>query len=236
MRWLLGWAGSLFFVVAIGGLAGCQSTEPLGVADQEFVFGPGQLHVRAPVESVRDLRYRNIVAQQHDYSCGAAALATLLKYHYDKDVGESEIIVELFKNGDQEKIRKEGFSLLDLKRYAENHGYETKGFRISADVLEQLAIPAITLITTRGYNHFVVIKGARDGMVYLADPALGQRQVRKAEFLSEWEGVVFFVAARRNTSDPSALQELASLPHGPTDLVQEILPSSLTDIKTHMEF
>ena len=28
----------------------------------------------------RDLRYRHIVSQQFDYSCGAAALATLLKY------------------------------------------------------------------------------------------------------------------------------------------------------------
>src|SRR5262249_33684371 len=143
MRWLRGWGGSLFFVVAMGGLVGCQSTEPLGRADQEFVFGPGQLHVRASVESMRDIRYHNIVAQQHDYSCGAASLATLLKYHYGKDVAESQIIVELFQSGDQEKIRKEGFSLLDLKRYAENHGYETKGFRISPDVLEQLAIPAI---------------------------------------------------------------------------------------------
>jgi uncharacterized protein len=233
MRWLRKRAGPSLLVGSIGlsGLIGCQSTEPLGIGDQEFVFGTGQLHVRAPVESLRAIRYHDIVPQQHDYSCGAAALATLLKYHYGKDVAEAQIIVELLQTGDQEQIRHEGFSLLDLKRYAENHGYETKGFRLGQEVLEQLAIPAITLITTRGYNHFVVIKGARDGMVYLADPALGQRQVPKEEFVSEWEGVVFFIAARRDSQEPSPLQTLAGLPPGPTSLVQEIAPSMLTDIR-----
>jgi len=221
----------LVLLVGVLGAVGCQSTEPLAGGDHEFVFGPGQLHVRAPIESLREIRFHDIVAQHSDYSCGAAALATLLTYHYGKQVGESEVIVELFQTGDQARIRHEGFSLLDLKRYAEAHGYATKGFKISPDVLERLAIPAITLISTRGYNHFVVLKGARQGMVYLADPALGQRQLPENEFLAEWEGVVFFVAARRDSKDPSPLQNLAGLPRGPTDLVQEILPSSLTDIK-----
>ncbi|MFP4904453.1 peptidase C39, partial [Paraburkholderia sp. BR14261] len=38
--------------------------------------------VKLPLHSMRDLRYRSIVSQQYDYSCGAAALATLLKYGY----------------------------------------------------------------------------------------------------------------------------------------------------------
>jgi len=32
------------------------------------------------VRSMKDIRYSHIVSQQFDYSCGAAALATLLKF------------------------------------------------------------------------------------------------------------------------------------------------------------
>ena len=118
-----------------------------------------------------------------------------------------------------DRIRTEGFSLLDMKYFAEERGYDTKGFRIGPEVLDRLAIPAVTLIDTRGYKHFVVIKGAENGMVYIADPARGQRRVSKEDFLDEWQNVVFFVAAKRDDSGPAAL-ELLDVNAAPEDLIR----------------
>jgi predicted double-glycine peptidase len=188
----------------------------------EFELGLRGVRARKPVQTFRQQRFRHTVPQRLDYSCGAAALATLLRFHYGDPVQEGEIIVKMLRTGDADRIRREGFSLLDLKGFAEARGYETRGFRIGADVLERLAIPAITLINTRGYSHFVVIKGARDGEVYLADPALGERRMRKAEFLEGWQGLAFFVAARRDESMPSALAQLQVSRSAPANEVRGI--------------
>ena len=58
-------------------------------ADVRFgnVLPTGEVH-RAKVTSLREARFRNIVAQDTDFSCGSAALATLLRYAYDIDVDE----------------------------------------------------------------------------------------------------------------------------------------------------
>jgi len=211
--------------------AGCMWPLPPGDAAYDIPTGFGTMPLRTNVESIRERRFHNIVSQRLDYSCGAAALATLLKFHYDVPIDESEIVVDMLKTGDVERIRREGFSLLDLKHYAEKRGFETKGFRIKPEVLERLAIPSITLINTRGYLHFVVLKGTRDGTVYLADPALGQREMAFDEFVDNWENVVFFVAAPRESTEPSPLEVLASDRTAPIHLVRELDALSLREIR-----
>lgn len=199
----------------------CQSPGPLD-GTHDVTTGIHAMTLRVDVESVRDQRFHHVVSQTLDYSCGAAAIATLLRFHYDDPVTEPEIVREMALHGDPEKIRREGFSLLDLKTYAERRGYETQGFRIEPDVLDRLAIPSITLVHTRGYSHFVVLKGARKGVVYLADPALGQRNLPIDQFVKEWEKVVFFIAAKRTGDKPSPLAVLTSLAPAPERLIGEL--------------
>ena len=38
-----------------------------------------------PVRSMQELKFTETVRQGFDFSCGSAALATLLTYHYDRD-------------------------------------------------------------------------------------------------------------------------------------------------------
>src|SRR5580658_2885474 len=70
----------------------------------------------APVTTLKELRFRRVVKQAYDFSCGSAALATLLTYHYNYPVLEDSVLKAMFAEGDKEKIRKEGFSMLDLKK------------------------------------------------------------------------------------------------------------------------
>lgn len=141
----------------------------------------------------RDIPFRSVVRQQYDYSCGSAALATLLRHHYAVPVGEAELFTAMWKAGDQPKIRKLGFSLLDMKRYLVSHGYKADGYRISLDDLADAKTPAIALVDLGSYRHFVVIKGVRGGEVLVGDPALGLKRYRRAEFEKMWNGVVLAV-------------------------------------------
>ena len=151
----------------------------------------GGLYALDRVTTFRDMPFRTVVRQQYDYSCGSAALATLLRYHYGIDVTEGDIFKAMYAEGDRAKIQKVGFSLLDMKRYLAARGYKADGYRIDADVLAHTTWPSIAVITVRGYKHFVVIKGAGAGRILVGDPALGLKSYRLAEFEKVWNGIVF---------------------------------------------
>jgi len=145
------------------------------------------------VRSYRDIPFRTTIRQQYDYSCGSAALATLLRFHYGRDVGETEIFKAMYLGGDQAKIQKVGFSLLDMKQYLENTGFKADGFRMTLDDVQKINTPMITLITIGPYKHFVVIKGMREGRVLVGDPALGVKVYTRAQFQKLWNGITFMI-------------------------------------------
>ena len=145
------------------------------------------------VTSFREAKFKTVYEQQYDYSCGSAALASLLTYHYDNDVSEQAVFKEMYEKGDQEKIRQRGVSLLDMKRYADSHGFKADGFRIDLDKLLEVGVPAITLIKTQGYMHFVVIKGISDEEVLVGDPSLGVKAMSRNEFESMWESRLLLI-------------------------------------------
>jgi predicted double-glycine peptidase len=151
----------------------------------------GTTLVNMPVKSLVELRFTNVVRQAYDVSCGAAALATILKYYYGESVTEQMIVDAMMAIGDKEKIQKDGFSLLEMKRYAERRGYVSVGYKVSdLDKLSKLKVPVISLVNARGYNHFVVIKGVADGQVFTADPAFGNQSRSLEAFSQQWNGVI----------------------------------------------
>lgn len=152
------------------------------------------------VTSMKEARFRSTIRQQYDFSCGSAALATLLTYHYEDAVSEEDVFQAMFEAGNKEKIRREGFSLLDMKIYLENHGYKAAGYKIDLDRLAQLGVPAITLVNMRGFRHFVVVKGVSSEMVLLSDPAAGARAIPRAEFEPMWNGLTFIILNKKDVA------------------------------------
>ena len=151
-------------------------------AGQVMIPDVGGGLIKVPVTSMKERRFTTTVRQQYDYSCGSAALATLLTYQYQHQVSEETVFKSMWENGDQAKIGREGFSLLDIKRYLESIGYSADGYTTPLDKLASVGVPAIVLIRDNGYNHFVVVRGIQDGMVAFADPSMGARVVPKAQF------------------------------------------------------
>lgn len=148
---------------------------------------------RKSVSTLRDMRFRDMLKQRHDFSCGSAALGTLLRYGYGVDVSETSLIRAMLQGADPQQVIRNGFSMLDMKRYVEGLGMRAHGFRVDADALYRLQMPVIALLDLKGYRHFVVVKGAASGRVFVADPALGHRVMAEADFVAGWNNIILAV-------------------------------------------
>jgi uncharacterized protein len=164
-------------------------------AGAQAMLTDGGIQFNVPVLSMADIPFRTVVRQQYDYSCGSAALATLLHYHYDVPVTEGEVFKSMYAKGDKDRIRKVGFSLLDIKNYLSSRGFEADGYRTTFEQLAKVNRPAIAVVTIGTYRHFVVVKGVRNGKVLIGDPAAGLKTYTKDEFAAMWNGVIFAVHA-----------------------------------------
>jgi predicted double-glycine peptidase len=183
-------------------------------------FGGGAVSMK--LESFHEKKYKTTLAQQYDFSCGSAALATLLTYNYNIPVSEQDVFRDMFENGDKQVIAESGFSLLDIKNYLTRRGLESNGYRAPLSKLAGVRLPAIVLINTRGYNHFVVLEGIHDGWVLLSDPANGMRSEPIGAFEDQWTGVFFLILtdAERAQQGFNSDQKWAAAPPPPWELTR----------------
>ena len=161
-------------------------------ADGLFI-GTGGITANVKVKSMAERKFETVVRQEFDFSCGSAALATLLTYHYDRDVSETTAFQAMWDVGDQARISELGFSLLEMKQYLEGTGMIADGFRLTLDRIQEIGVPGIALIDVKGYKHFVVIKGITDKTVLIGDPSTGVHTRTRKEFEKLWDGVILFI-------------------------------------------
>ena len=161
----------------------------------------GGVRVDGPFRSMKALREQNVVIQRFDFSCGAAALATLLHYGFGANITERDVMAEMFLTlpEDEKAVRRRtGFSLLDLQRVAQAKGYSAEGFRLEPHQLRLLGGPVIVFIEPRGYRHFAVLRGIQGDRAYLADPSRGNIRMPIHAFVDSWlqddgKGIIFVV-------------------------------------------
>ncbi len=170
------------------------------------------VQAREPVQSLLEMRRDNVVIQEWDLSCGAAALTTVLNQQFGDPVGEKEIAKALISrkeyidNPQMVQVR-QGFSLLDLKRVAESRGYVGTGYgKMTLDDLVERA-PVLVPIVANGYNHFVIFRGRMADRVLVADPAFGNYTMPVKKFENAWIeypsfGKVGFVVSAHGGGSP----------------------------------
>jgi predicted double-glycine peptidase len=160
-------------------------------AEIRFAALPSGTLVYKDVLSIRERRFKDLVEQKTDFSCGAAAMASILNKAYGWNLKEDDVIRGMLASANQELVLSQGFSMLDMKNYAERLGLRARGYRIEPSKLESLKIPSIVLHDVRGYKHFVVLLRAFKGYVYLGDPVLGHKKMPIEDFSKGWNGIVF---------------------------------------------
>ncbi len=156
-------------------------------------FLPHRANYSVPVKSYKELVFGDVYRQQYDFSCGSAALASLLQFHYQKPAQEQEIFDAMYEQGDKDIISEQGFSLLDMKSYLKSVGLKADGFHISLEKLRKIGVPGITLVNFDGYMHFVVIRGISEKNVVLGDPSRGTMVMQIDEFNHYYQGLTLLV-------------------------------------------
>ncbi|MFL0672417.1 MAG: C39 family peptidase [Erythrobacter sp.] len=184
-------------------MVGACSSVPAGEATPIWLgaISPAGPTIAVPLTSWKDKKFENLVRQRTDFSCGAAALATIFNYAFGRTTSEQQVLVNMLRVADPDVVRQKGFSLLDMKTYAQSVGYQAEGYRVDYATLQKLEVPSIALLDIRGYKHFVVIRRAWDERVAIGDPAIGNMIMTRPRFEEAWNGILFVVSGDGYVAD-----------------------------------
>ncbi|RMF41122.1 MAG: hypothetical protein D6753_10235 [Planctomycetota bacterium] len=151
-----------------------------------------------PVMSWKQMKNRHVVMQQRDYSCGAAALATLMRYYWGHDVSEADVLVVVERMLDAEQLRdrvENGLTMADLEEAARRMGYQSVVGQVTFEELKGSKVPVIVVVNLGGLNHFVVYRDDACGSVFLADPLRGNTRLSAEGFQQVWQRNAILVVA-----------------------------------------
>lgn len=142
-----------------------------------FLFVLNAIECQAFVKASKSwvhFRDHKIIKQNFDYSCGAAAVASLLTYYYDHPITEEKVLDTIEKKG--------ASSFQDLKKAIESFGFKAVGLAITWSTLFELKHPVIVHLVYKGQDHFSLIKHVEEKNIELADPSWGNRKLSIERF------------------------------------------------------
>lgn len=151
---------------------------------------------RTPL-SLAELRSQGTVLQTHEYSCGAAALATLMG-RFGKAESEAGVLESIFAGklpmeavpGGGKRLR--ALTLADLEMGARNAGFKV----VSVQVPDRPAFPEVMRALGPGIarmrlygeiSHFVLLDELSEGWVHVADPGYGNFWMPAESLFNAWD-------------------------------------------------
>ncbi|MFM7408997.1 MAG: C39 family peptidase [Cuspidothrix sp.] len=148
-------------------------------------------------QSYRNIRYQGVVGQTSYYTCGPAAVATLLRYYYGINTSETEIlelshqaIKETGKNPEEGK----GINAFALQKALTNKGILSTGIKILpaklSDYFNRGGVPLILHVTIPQL-HYVLAVGMIGDWVIIADPSWGRKIIHLNDLIKDkgFEGI-----------------------------------------------
>ncbi|MDG2222504.1 MAG: cysteine peptidase family C39 domain-containing protein [Rubripirellula sp.] len=196
-----------FAVIALLGFCGAASAQ-VSLSQRSVVRDPS-FRIAKPVKSWREIKTEGIVMQQRDYSCGAAALATLLRFYWGHRINEAMVLDVIEQQLSPEELKERessGLSMADIKEAAVELGYQATVGKVSFEDLTGSKVPVVVVINLGGQNHFVVFRGVAAGCVFLADPLRGNLRITESSFQNSWQENAVLVAAPKGETQSERSQ------------------------------
>lgn len=121
-----------------------------------------------------------VCIQMEAAECGSTCLMIIMAYN-DKFVPAAEL---RYRCG----VSRDGSNAFDLIKAAQYYGLNAEGYYATIEELRAEAdYPSILYWEN---NHFVVLEGFNDNIVYINDPNFGPTEMEASEFLRHYSGVV----------------------------------------------
>jgi len=147
-------------------------------------------------ETWDDRRFRNMLRQELDMSCGAASIASLVRFYGGTPLTEADMLLLLAANvpqQDQAAVLVDGFSLLHIKHALQTMGLDLKAATTFNNQLVRFGSPALLQLKTQQGFHFVIWHGKHRGLHWLGDPSRGDMWLTDEELELEWTGIAAWV-------------------------------------------
>jgi hypothetical protein len=177
------------------------------VAGTGMITAGTPVFIKQQVAPLSELKFSNITKQSYDFSCGSAALATLLNSYLGENFSERAVIQGLMEYGSKKKIaERRAFSLLDMKQFVKKLGYDGTGYKADLNDLIELEAPCLLPIEFLGYRHFTILRGFHGNHIFLADPFRGNTSYTISAFEKMWYQNVIFIVDKKNARTISALK------------------------------
>lgn len=141
-----------------------------------------------------------IVAQDHNYDCGPAALVTLIAARSGQHVGLEHVKKQITLSTEEaRRVQEDGYSLLQLGAMAKAVSAEPIIREISEPDLTQLSLPVLVYLSLPTGPHFSLVTAMAGRYIALADPSRGRVIWSREAFLAAWaprgKGVVLSLTA-----------------------------------------
>lgn len=127
------------------------------------------------------------IEQMHHSECGLASIAMILGY-YKYHLPLSEL-------RDKYGVSKGGTSLYQIRKIAESFDLKVDGFRIPAENLSEITLPAI--LHWEG-KHYIVLEKINGKQACIVDPAKGRRKIPFDEFSNKYSGIALTLSPTEN--------------------------------------
>jgi predicted double-glycine peptidase len=170
-----------------------------GQATKRNRFPGPDRQFNAEIQPWTATKSKNVVKQQREYTCGAASVATILRYYYKDPISEEQILLASLGDLSAEEItdrEKNGLSMGDLVRGVGKLEYVAAVLKLEYDKLATLPAPVVIRLIKDDFKHFVVFRGELDGWVFVADPLRGNVRIPQPEFRKQWDGNVLAIVRR----------------------------------------
>nr|AAQ73623.1 HmcC [Avibacterium paragallinarum] len=133
------------------------------------------------ISSYNELKNFNVIRQTKTNSCGAAALATMLKYKFHLSEINEDVILSKMKNKNEEA------SFFELAKISKTFNINAIGISLTLKELLNIKQPVIAYVNNNLNNdHFVIINGIINKELLISDPAVGNYSLRASDFEKIW--------------------------------------------------